>query len=200
VGKVYIDGKEVVSQAAYGTVFKKDDPVFTLTKNIPGTDWYKNDSSMIANPAGSTFHSGTDVATAESALTNGMHGLKTSPAGGLMTLIRSGPATFIGEWGKQVWIEGHKTVRHLTEVGTTAIYAHFPAMKNVVKNAEAIAAMMDGKLAEEIGAELGEEVVEALKELFTWETLQGLAGDAALAGLTALLTAATPFTLGGSTV
>jgi len=197
VGKVYIDGKEVVSQAANGKVFKGADPVYVLTKNKPGSDWYKNNSGSIANPAGSTFHSGTDVATAESALTNGQHGPKTS-IGGVVTFVRDGPAVFLGEWGKQVWIEGHKTVRHLTEIGTTAIYAYLPAVKNIAKNVKAISDMMDGDLAAEMGDELSAETLEAVKELFTMDTLKGLAGDAALAGLTAVLAAATPVTLGGS--
>ncbi|WP_284415842.1 hypothetical protein, partial [Acidovorax sp. SUPP3334] len=63
MGKVYIDGKEVVSQAAAGTVNKPDDFVFLRKKDTPGTAPYRNDSGSIGNPAGSTFHSGTDVAT-----------------------------------------------------------------------------------------------------------------------------------------
>jgi RHS repeat-associated protein len=197
VGKTYIDGKEVVSQAAAARVFKPDDFVFLRKKDLPGVAPYRNDSGSIDNPAGSTFHSGTDVATAESALMNGWHAPQVSK-GGVVTLVRDGPATFTGNWGKQVWIEGHKTVRHETEVGTTSIWASFGAVRTAMSNTWDIAKELDGDLASEIASEFGDEVLASLKDLFTWETLGGLAVDGGMALATAALTAAAPVTAGGS--
>ncbi|WP_284415815.1 DUF6531 domain-containing protein, partial [Acidovorax sp. SUPP3334] len=197
-GKVYIDGKEVVSQAAAGTVNKPDDFVFLRKKDTPGTAPYRNDSGSIGNPAGSTFHSGTDVATAESALMNGQHAPQVSGKGGVNTEVRDGPATFIGEWGKQVWIETKQTVRHLTDVGTTAVFSYFPALENITKNVRGIASQLDGDLGLEMADEAGEEIVEALKSLFTLETLKELAIDGGMALGTAALAAATPATFGSS--
>ena len=197
MGKTYIDGKEVVSQAAAARVFKPDDFVFLRKKDLPGVAPYRNDSGSIDNPAGSTFHSGTDVATAESALMNGWHAPQVSK-GGVVTLVRDGPATFTGNWGKQVWIEGHKTVRHETEVGTTSIWASFGAVRTAMSNTWDIAKELDGDLASEIASEFGDEVLASLKDLFTWETLGGLAIDGGMALTTAALTAAVPVTVGGS--
>ncbi|WP_225975920.1 DUF6531 domain-containing protein [Paracidovorax avenae] len=197
MGKTYIDGKEVVSQAAAGKVFKPDDFVFLRTNNTPGVAPYRNDSGSIDNPAGSTFHSGTDVATAESALMNGWHAPQVSK-GGVITLVRDGPATFTGNWGKQVWIEDHKTVRHETDVGTTSIWSSFGAVKTAMSNTWDIAKELDGDLASEIAGEFGDEVLASLKDLFTWETLGGLVVDGGMALATAALTAATPVTAGGS--
>jgi RHS repeat-associated protein len=197
MGKVYIDGKEVISQAASAKVLLGQDPVFLKDKNLPGTASYQNDSSKITNPAGATRHAGTDVATAESALDNGRHAPLVS-LGGLLTLVKDGPATFIGEWGKQVWIEGHKTVRHLSEVGTTAIYQAVPALDTIIKNVESIARRIDGPLGKEIAAESGDAALDSLKGLFTVDTVIELLKDAALSLGTAVLEAAAPVTFGAT--
>lgn len=169
---VSTDNKNYVTQYAKAWTSKPNDPVHLLDKNQPGIASHTNSSAQIANPAGTVYDHGTQVAHRYSALDVAQHSPAVAPSGGLFSGVFNGVNSFVTHQ-KNVFLENANVVMHMVETGTAALWKLVPAeVKQAIDNAQKI---LGGLTPKDFGDEAKEEVEELLDYLKSTEALKDAA-------------------------